>query len=1108
MPNREPVVLAGEPVSVRLIGPQGAVFPSALMAPITFLGRTDFVAKPLLSAALPSSDDLVSASYTTRLGDSGECTLVFPNGKASDGIPWRQRFDPTGHLQWVEVYLGGVLESVCVVDQVTPDIGQVQVHGDDGWWVLKKAYERDWICVQAPRDVIERGTQLWVPVTVDNFPASDDLGQWNLTQLAGGTVAIGNSGGCVLSVPSTTGTAGNTAAGPGTAAQTASGGTVQWSNPNAIKKSDGNPAEIVSPGGSPTTYLLNATNFGFNVPAGATINGIRAKILRFGIPGVQVTDATVQLLKAGSPVGSNKASGTAWPSPEAYATYGSSSDLWGTTWSVSDVNGSGFGVGIAAQLPGQVGLVGGVDFVQITVYYTAGAGSQPVAEIATNVLPVDATGIWRATTTLSVANLNGFEGLELSIVESSGDQYSIVFFGSSTLILLQVNGTTITRLNPTSAASYTLMLESDGAFVWAYVNGALLGTARRGHGTTTSLTTAILLQATQSGQSATATITGVLCEAMQPFLMAGSDKGDYVLPGTASTYPSGGIHARYYNDMDLQSDTNRLLKILAPDRSQAYGGSGAPEYANKQDAGIAGGDAPIGVAPATGPPYQNWSVRKFGAVYLKLSAGNYTMSLSTPSGGNSAVRLWIGKTGRGMQLVDQWAWQNGGTFTFTVSSAAVTGLAGYLPYGAGTQARDGWYPIIMDYAVDGTALSSPTLKITNSPAAYTDPGGTSISSGSQSTTVPFTSFSPLGCVDQRYQGISHYDLAQQTVQAYGHQASVEPYQLETLNQASPLGQFPGQLAPRVREGHDSDLILQPDTGPRQDAEGMLNYSSTLDTTDSAYSIMGNGAGFQNGTTGQLQAQVYDAPSLQNALFDIQAWNDFSDASFPSLLQGLLNTSLGLRLTPWQLLSADPNGLPRPSFTWPLSGALAAMRWRPGDGIRINAREINVWDTVPRQLLVVTRNLLPQGIASTTASFANRPRTAALSVRQQIRAATRPQRNYQRQLVTLTGTAVVNQTITTGATGPLSLVAPLGTDTIVRSYLRVTSNSSGVSFNVKVNNVDQTGALNGPWTVVPGAISLVPVAGPDVNGQLYAAVVNNSVTSSSSFTYVLLADVLR
>src|SRR3989344_5212889 len=61
-----------------------------------------------------------------------------------------------------------------------------------------------------------------------------------------------------------------------------------------------------------------------------------------------VYDHRVRIIKGGAIGSTDKASGTAWPGSLAYTTYGGASDLWGETWTASDINASTFGVAISA----------------------------------------------------------------------------------------------------------------------------------------------------------------------------------------------------------------------------------------------------------------------------------------------------------------------------------------------------------------------------------------------------------------------------------------------------------------------------------------------------------------------------------------------------------------------------------------------------------------------------------------------------------------------------------------------------------------------------------------------------------------------------------------
>ncbi|MBI4305247.1 MAG: hypothetical protein HY678_02910, partial [Chloroflexi bacterium] len=172
-----------------------------------------------------------------------------------------------------------------------------------------------------------------------------------------------------LKIERSPGVATSSAKSAGTGAD-AGGGSATWSNPGNITGSDDSRATAAYPNPSNN---LDATNFGLSIPSGATINGVQVSIEKGTTvnSGATVTDTTVRLLKAGAVVGDNKASGTAWPIADANATYGGSSDLWGTSWTAGDFTPSGFGVRISAsQSGGDSSHTIAVDHVRITVYFT------------------------------------------------------------------------------------------------------------------------------------------------------------------------------------------------------------------------------------------------------------------------------------------------------------------------------------------------------------------------------------------------------------------------------------------------------------------------------------------------------------------------------------------------------------------------------------------------------------------------------------------------------------------------------------------------------------------------------------------------------------------
>lgn len=157
-----------------------------------------------------------------------------------------------------------------------------------------------------------------------------------------------------------------------------SGSNTAWTNPGGVTANDNSYASISATVGFGTattnSQLLSATGFNFNIPANATILGIQASVVKIrngnAVSG-EATESSVRLIKAGSVVGSNKAIAGNWPTSETASTYGSGSDMWGTTWSPAEVNASNFGLGIVASVSAFIGTRNAnVEHVQIAITYT------------------------------------------------------------------------------------------------------------------------------------------------------------------------------------------------------------------------------------------------------------------------------------------------------------------------------------------------------------------------------------------------------------------------------------------------------------------------------------------------------------------------------------------------------------------------------------------------------------------------------------------------------------------------------------------------------------------------------------------------------------------
>jgi hypothetical protein len=163
---------------------------------------------------------------------------------------------------------------------------------------------------------------------------------------------------------------------PGTMAQDVFGG-IAWTDANNAMASDDSRASCVM-GADETSDLLIASDFGFSIPAGATIDGVEVEIEKRA-SGVAGGD-NIALWVEGSQQGDNKASAGEWPASDTYETYGGAADLWALSLTAEQVNASDFGVTLSV-LTDSGGGTAEVDHIRITVYYTeAGGGFVPVVD--------------------------------------------------------------------------------------------------------------------------------------------------------------------------------------------------------------------------------------------------------------------------------------------------------------------------------------------------------------------------------------------------------------------------------------------------------------------------------------------------------------------------------------------------------------------------------------------------------------------------------------------------------------------------------------------------------------------------------------------------------
>jgi parallel beta-helix repeat protein len=173
---------------------------------------------------------------------------------------------------------------------------------------------------------------------------------------------------------------------PTSGSSVATAGSKEWSNPESITAADNSAASVQFMSTVQLSSSLVAKGFGFSIPSNAQVLGIELKIKwRCTLSGQATCPYTniIGLRKIGS---ANRAVTTYFlpyntnSFPES--TYGGSTDLWGATWSPSDVNNVDFGANIVLKGGGGSGSsTAAVDSVTIKVYYdTPMAADSPVTK--------------------------------------------------------------------------------------------------------------------------------------------------------------------------------------------------------------------------------------------------------------------------------------------------------------------------------------------------------------------------------------------------------------------------------------------------------------------------------------------------------------------------------------------------------------------------------------------------------------------------------------------------------------------------------------------------------------------------------------------------------
>lgn len=153
-----------------------------------------------------------------------------------------------------------------------------------------------------------------------------------------------------------------------------------WTNPTNITTSGASFA-TAQPGAHAATSAIRGTNFGFTVPATATIAGFVISFkLGANVGGtLPVPTVSVQMVKAGTAVGNAEFI----QSPLAAGTYsfGSATDLFGSTWAPADVNAATFGWQLICQ-NGNANNLWQVNNFTIKIFYSDTGTGAPTTSVS------------------------------------------------------------------------------------------------------------------------------------------------------------------------------------------------------------------------------------------------------------------------------------------------------------------------------------------------------------------------------------------------------------------------------------------------------------------------------------------------------------------------------------------------------------------------------------------------------------------------------------------------------------------------------------------------------------------------------------------------------
>lgn len=232
-------------------------------------------------------------------------------------------------------------------------------------------------------------------------------------------------------------------------------GTLTWNNVNNVQASDNVYATRNMGGSSNVTHYIKCVGYGFSVPGTATIVGIEVTIEGkvANAASNSTVDDRVRLVKAGTIQSTDRAFIEFNNGDNEYV-HGSPTDLWGDTWTPSDINNANFGAAFAARSNSGADDIS-IDHISITVYYTDTVDVTVNPAVTSVVFSLIAATVLLGSTISPAAQAANFS---IASVTPKTDQVLAQNALSATFSIPEVtftNATSVTIIPNAQAASFT-----------------------------------------------------------------------------------------------------------------------------------------------------------------------------------------------------------------------------------------------------------------------------------------------------------------------------------------------------------------------------------------------------------------------------------------------------------------------------------------------------------------------------------------------------------------------------------------------------------------------------------------------------------------------------